>query len=313
MKVARIALGAVITAVVWCAPAQAQDGTEQDGTAPVSTTAQAAAARRIVLDYKGGEIFPLRVFQGLDFLEPAVPFVATTRGDWGRVAYNTVLPYTLLASSFAFRKDDKATLKEIGRWKWTGADMKQDNEPLMYGLIALGAASLFLPSPVDGEDYDWQLRADRMFVFAAGLLVTELEVEVLKSVMSRKRPDGSDKKSRPSGHTATTAAAMSFFADVLRDTLRPQDEEVFLHRLWKEAVCGLPYLGVAYMALERVHSKKHFLSDTLLGAALGMFTMHMLYSWSFTRQEQGGGWLQMASIGYNPDMKGIEFALRGEF
>src|SRR5581483_6455740 len=163
VQVARIALGAVVVVSVFCgagaAPARAQEG--PDGTAPVSTAAQAAAARKIVLSYKGGEAFPLRLFEGLDFLEPAIPFVATERGDWGRVFYDTLVPYSLLAGAFAIRSKDQQTLREIGRWKWAGLDQKQDNEPMLYGLIALGAASLFLPSPEDGDGYEWQLRADR--------------------------------------------------------------------------------------------------------------------------------------------------------
>ncbi len=313
MKVARIALGAVIvvTACFTGAPeARAQD---REGTAPVSTAAQAAAARKIVLEYKGGEIFPLRLFRGLDLLEPAVPFVATERGDWGRVLWNTAVPYTLAASAFAFRSQDRHIAREVHRWKWIGVDRNSDNEPMLFGLMALGAASLFLPSPEDGEDYSWQLRADRMAVFAMGMLFTELETNILKRVIRRTRPDGSDNRSRPSGHSSATAAAMSFAADCLRDWIRPQDEPIFLHRVWKEAVCAAPYLAVGYMCLARVQMNKHYLTDTLLGAAIGAFTMHMLYSWSFLRDEQGSSWLQMASVGYNPDMKGIEFAIRGEF
>jgi hypothetical protein len=45
------------------------------------------------------------------------------------------------------------------------------------------------------------------------------------------------------------------------------------------------------MALERVHARKHFLTDTLLGGAIGAFTMDMFYAWSFTRTELRRSWL----------------------
>jgi membrane-associated phospholipid phosphatase len=318
LKASRIALGAIVVATLCSCGSVALAQGERDplapeDTAPISTAGQVAAARRIVLDYKGGEIFPLRLFRGLDLLEPVAPFVATQRGDWGRVLWNTAVPYTLVASGFALRSYDRRAGDEARRWKWVGFDRKADNEPTLFALMALGAATLFLPSPEDGEDYSWQLRADRMAVFAMGMLLTELETRALKNLIHRSRPDRSDSKSRPSGHASATAAAMSFAADVLRDTFRPQDEPILLHRVWKEAVCALPYLGVGLICLQRMNADKHNLTDTLLGAAIGAFTMHMLYSWSFLRDEHGESWLSMASVGYNPEMRGIEFAIRGEF
>lgn len=171
----------------------------------------------------------------------------------------------------------------------------------------------FLPAPEDEEGSSWNLRFGRALVFALGMGVTELEVDVMKPLFHRQRPNGNGYLSRPSGHSASAAAAMAFLADVLRDTFRPQDEESLFARVWEEIACGLPYLGAAYMCLERIHGKKHYLSDTLLGAGLGVFTMHLFYSWSFTRTEQGSSWLEMASVGYDPDMKGMTFAIRGTF
>ncbi len=292
--------------------ARAQEVAPAD-TSPIDTATDAAAARKIVLAYKGGEVWPLRNFEGLDVLEPFVPVAAAGRHDFGRIVLNTGVPYALFASAFAFKSKDKQTLIEIQRWKWVGLDEKSDNYPLLYGLVGLAGLSLMLPSPEDGDGYSWDLRFDRATVFALGMCAASLEDVLLKPVFDRTRPNGRLHTSRPSGHVLSAAAASSFFADVLRDTFHPQDEPNLEIRILKEAACAVPYLGAGYIALERVHGNKHFLTDTLLAAAIGSLTMHLFYSWSFTRIEQGRAWFDTAYVGYDPDQKGILFAVVGSF
>src|SRR5262249_23092883 len=100
---------------------------------------------------------------------------------------------------------------------------------------------------------------------------------------------------------------------VLRDTFHPQDEPNLGLRVLEEVACAIPYLGAGYVALERVHARKHYLTDTLLGAAIGSLTMHLFYSWSFTRLEQQSCWFDMGYVSYDPERKGIQFALVGSF
>jgi membrane-associated phospholipid phosphatase len=286
--------------------------------APVSTgaatdAAGAAAARKVVLGYKPGEWWPLSAFEGADLVEPFLPIAAASRGDWGRLTLNTALPYALLVSSFAFQSKDNGTLAEIGRWKWVGIDEASDNYPMLYGLVSLAGVTLLLPAPEDGDGYSWHLRLDRALVFGLGIGIANLETELLKNVFDRVRPNGEGHASRPSGHASTAFAAMAFMSDVLRDTFRPEEAPNLGLRVVEEVGCAVPYLGAGYMALERVHAKKHYLTDTLLGGALGAFTMNLFYSWSFTRTEQGRSWLELASAGYNSEQKGFEVALRGDF
>jgi len=263
--------------------------------------------------YKGGEGWPERNFEGADFLEPFVPLAALDHGDGGRIVLDTAVPYALLGSAFAFQNTDRATLQEIRRWKWVGIDQKADNYPVLLGFVALSGLSMLLPSPEDGATYSWDLRLDRATVFALGMAAAELEDLAFAPIFHRLRPDRSDSTSRPSGHTLAAAAAASFFADVLRDTLHPQDETNLALRLVEEVGCALPYLGAGYVALERIHGSRHYLTDTLLGAALGSFTMHLLHSWSFTRLEQHTSWFDSVSLGWDPDQKGMLFAVSGSF
>ncbi len=243
--------------------------------------------------YKPGESFPLELVQGADFLEPFVPATAIRRGDVGRIVLGSALPYALLASSFGAQGTDRTTLREMTRWKWAGVDQSQDNYPFMFGLVALGGLSSFLPAPAEDQDgYSIRLRLDRLAVFGLGVGLANAEVELLKPLFNRQRPNstGGAGTSRPSGHAVTGFAAMTFFSDVLRDTFRPQDEPNLGLRLAEEVGSAVPYLGAFYLAIERVHGQKHFFTDTLLAGALGTFTTQVFYEWSFLRTELGQSW-----------------------
>ena len=78
-------------------------------------------------------------------------------------------------------------------------------------------------------------------------------VQALKFTVRRERPDGSNNVSFPSGHSASAFAT----AGVLQR-----------HYGWK---VGIPATVVAgYVATARVHDNKHYLSDVIFGAAMGI-------------------------------------------
>jgi hypothetical protein len=84
-------------------------------------------------------------------------------------------------------------------------------------------------------------------------LLSQTVVQGLKYATSRTRPDGSNDKSFPSGHTASATAT----ASVLQR-----------HFGWK---AGAPaYAFAAYVGASRIASDKHHLSDVLMGATLGI-------------------------------------------
>ena len=75
----------------------------------------------------------------------------------------------------------------------------------------------------------------------------------LKFSLHRQRPDGSDFYSLPSGHTSTAFSLA---------TVTQQ------HFGWK---AGVPaYLAAAGIGLSRIESNKHYLSDVLAGATIGV-------------------------------------------
>ena len=265
--------------------------------------------------YNLGEAWPLRNFQGVDFLEPLAPVGPAKDGDWGRVVLGTAIPYTALVGAFVLEPEDTKIQTEIERWTWLGLDKGQNNNPTLWALIAVSGLSLFLPAPEDGTAgrYEWWLRADRATVFALGMGVSTLETELLKKVFHRMRPVGSSDDSRPSGHATAAFAGAAFFSDVLRETLRPQDETRLGVRLLEETATALPYFAAAYIGLERVYAQRHFFSDVLLGAAIGAFTMHMFYEWSFLREEAGRGWVDGLSLAWDPSSQELGVQLAWSF
>jgi PAP2 superfamily len=85
------------------------------------------------------------------------------------------------------------------------------------------------------------------------LIVSQSIVQGLKLATQRERPDGSSKNSFPSGHAADTFA----FATALQR-----------HLGWRGAVPA--YIGASYVAISRLPANRHWLSDVLFGASVGI-------------------------------------------
>ena len=84
-------------------------------------------------------------------------------------------------------------------------------------------------------------------------VLTQMFVQGTKFVASRQRPDGSNSLSFPSGHSASAFAT----ATVLQQ-----------HFGWKAGIPAYTFAG--FVGASRMASSKHYLSDVLVGAGIGI-------------------------------------------
>lgn len=121
---------------------------------------------------------------------------------------------------------------------------------IAYGLDALG-----FKSKTD--------LVNRSAILIKGELLNLITVSIVKKYAHQLRPDGSNYKSFPSGHTANAFAAATFLS------------EEYKHRFkW------MPYAayGIAgTVGVLRMANNRHYISDVLTGAGMGFLSMKLSY------------------------------------
>jgi len=104
---------------------------------------------------------------------------------------------------------------------------------------------------------------DRTFVVFTSHLIMAGSVQTVKMVTSVERPDGSNRLSFPSGHTATAFTGA--------------------HILFKEYQDISPWIGITGYAaattvgVMRMLNRKHWLSDVMAGAGVGIISAEIGY------------------------------------
>jgi len=129
-------------------------------------------------------------------------------------------------------------------WADNGLNWKNGSDLLAVGLPALAAGAAWGQQDAEGIK---QLTLTMASTVGAA--------ELLKRTVKATRPDGSDDKSFPSGHTAVAFAAARFMDKRYAQQVAP-------YRPWLYAAAGLT--GVA-----RVEADKHYWRDVAAGAVLG--------------------------------------------
>lgn len=144
---------------------------------------------------------------------------------------HTALKQAILATPLLWANPAAASEKDWDRASSIGRDM------------LVGAA---IGVPAIQEDWRGALQAGGSMAAAGGTTY------VLKELIHERRPDGSDDRSFPSGHTSMSFAAAA--------TLEKRYG-------WK---AGLPALAVAtFVGFARVRADKHYAQDVLAGALIG--------------------------------------------
>ena len=119
-----------------------------------------------------------------------------------------------------------------------------------------------------------------IFLFQKSLLYTYTLTEIVKGLTHRERPDNSDDRSFFSGHTSTVFAASTFLFLELNDFYNDwnvTENNPLLKTTFKATTFAALYGWAGYVGYSRIHDKKHYLSDVLVGAAVGSLISVFVY------------------------------------
>lgn len=108
-------------------------------------------------------------------------------------------------------------------------------------------------------------------VITAGYSLTYNVTDVGKTNVGRRRPNGSDTRSFPSIHSASSAALASIASNNLNNMEYLGKSVIFPLQVLHYALAG----GVAWA---RVESRNHYVTDVLSGIALGNFITNFVYN-----------------------------------
>ena len=151
---------------------------------------------------------------------------------------NLIIIGGLLGSGISTKYDDK--IQEVYQGKILGKSAAKLGD---YWGIA-GQFIILSRLKLGSDDFNYATSA----IIANGLCTYGI-----KFITGRMRPDGANRRSFPSGHTSS-----SFLAATIADDLYGSK-------------IGVPaYLLAGLTGLSRIHDNKHYLSDVIFGASLGI-------------------------------------------
>lgn len=137
--------------------------------------------------------------------------------------------------------DNKVSIDDFSQWTPAVA---------VYGLNSVG---------IKGKN---NLK-DRSIILASSYLMMSASVFALKNITKVERPDGSSNNSFPSGHTATAFAGAEFMYQEYKD-----------QSIWY-GVAG--YVVATGTGLFRMYNDRHWLTDVVAGAGIGILSTKAAY------------------------------------
>lgn len=109
---------------------------------------------------------------------------------------------------------------------------------------------------------------DRTIIYTTSQLISAAFVVPLKHIVKEERPDGSNKLSFPSGHTATAFSSAQFMFREYKDT-----------NSWL-SISG--YSLAVFTGVYRTVNNKHWVGDVVAGAGFGILSTELAY-WLFPK------------------------------
>jgi membrane-associated phospholipid phosphatase len=131
--------------------------------------------------------------------------------------------------------------------------------------------------------------ADRSILLGISTVLVTSSTGIIKSATGRLRPDGSTYNSFPSGHTSVAFMTAQF--------------------MWEEYKDVSPWYGVAGYAVAtttgvlRIYNNRHWVSDVIAGAGLGILSTKAAY-WAYPRLQrlfQGNGHESSTRVMFMPN------------
>ena len=154
---------------------------------------------------------------------------------------------------------------------------------IFFSRIAINFG-LDLFTDVEISDKSYQ----KIFTFNKSLLYTYIFTEYVKSLVKRTRPDGSDDRSFFSGHTSTTFAAATFLYKELHDAYNNWNylnDKPILHTAAETLSFGVLYGWAGYVGYSRIHDRRHYISDVIVGALVGTAISYFVYEGYFGERD----------------------------
>lgn len=191
----------------------------------------------------------------------ATPAEDTASQDEGLNFRRTVTPAALITLGlFTFKDEGFLSRQSIREWR---NEFIPDFEDHLddYGQFAAGALALGLNAVgVKGKHSLGRSAA----TYATSMAVMTLGIHTIKNLADVRRPDGSNNESFPSGHTAASFASARFLD-------REYGEVSYLYSLGG-------YSFAALTGVFRQLNNKHWLSDVLVGAGIGLMSTDVAYA-----------------------------------
>lgn len=121
----------------------------------------------------------------------------------------------------------------------------------------------------------------KLIRFHQALFYNTAFTHLAKRNLNRTRPDGSDTQSFFSGHTSTVFATSTFLYLELRDFFDAKTAQGNLPLMsaqgWKWLSAGALFGWASYVGYSRVHDRKHYPTDVLIGAFSGSLISYLAY------------------------------------
>lgn len=234
---------------------------------------------------------------------------ATLRPGWGKVrgsALEAVFsPMVIIPAAAALilqidDMDDRLSRWAVRHTPTTGSSDRAERLSSRLRSVALGSFYLsVLATPGGREPGAWcTSKARGLALQGSALAVNNGLVFAIKEAAERRRPDGSDLESFPSGHASNAAAFTALSSRNVETMDMPVQAQT--------ALCTLLLAVMVGTAWERVEAGVHYPSDVLAGMAMGYFTATFLND-AFMGINDGA----VPAVEFGPD--GIFIGLSGRF